>query len=59
MPSADPARSREVRSERLVTVTVAERNLGLENCDVRPDGSTRHESAANRITIGHKTQSRH
>ena len=35
--SADPARSPEVRSERFVTVTAAERDLALENGEVRPD----------------------
>ena len=34
--SADPARSPEVRSERFVTVTAAERDLALENGEVRP-----------------------
>jgi hypothetical protein len=33
----DPARSPEVRSERLLTVTAAERDLALERGDVRPD----------------------
>ena len=36
--SADPARSPEVRLERLVTVTAAERDLALAKGEVRPDG---------------------
>ena len=35
--SADPARSPEVRSERLVTVTAAQRDATLASGDVRPD----------------------
>ncbi len=35
--SADPARSPEVRAERLVTVTAAERDAALENGNVRAD----------------------
>jgi hypothetical protein len=35
--SADPARSPEVRSERLVTVTEAERDAALSSGEVRPD----------------------
>jgi hypothetical protein len=35
--SADPARSPEVRSERLVTVSAAERDAALARGDVRPD----------------------
>jgi very-short-patch-repair endonuclease len=34
---ADPAKSPQVRSERLVTVTAAERNAALARGDVRPD----------------------
>ena len=34
---ADPARSPEVRAERLVTVTAAERDAALARGDVRPD----------------------
>ncbi len=35
--SADPARSPEVRSERLVTVTAAQRDAALASGEVRPD----------------------
>ena len=35
--SADPTRSPEMRSERLVTVTAAERDAALASGDVRPD----------------------
>ncbi len=35
--SADPARTPEVRSERLVTVTAAQRDAALASGDVRPD----------------------
>jgi very-short-patch-repair endonuclease len=35
--SADPSRSPEVRNERLVTVTAAERDFALANGEVRPD----------------------